>query len=208
MRVDVRPVSRLRGTDPVDVTAALGPVIEALCASDVDLSRLTVVCDWIQYRSSFREVADYRPVLGPGRAAAAPDAGDDQDPERDASPETALEMAIDLRRAGEADLRAVLGARQPQPHLAVQRAVLAGAVPVGAGDGARLRAGAARGGERRPQHRGRPRADPGDLQDLGRPGRQERAAPRALRDGTRGGQRPPGPDLAGRVRDAVPGAQP
>lgn len=64
MRVDVRPVSRLRGTEPVDVTAALGPVIEALCASDVDLSRLTVVCDWIQYRSSFREVADYRPVLG------------------------------------------------------------------------------------------------------------------------------------------------
>ena len=110
MRVDVRPVSRLRGTDPVDVTAALGPVIEALCASDVDLSRLTVVCDWIQYRSSFREVADYRPVLGPGRAAAAaPDQGDDQDREPDASPETALEMAIDLRRAAEADLRAVVG---------------------------------------------------------------------------------------------------
>jgi len=76
MRVDVRPVSRLRGTDPVDVTAALGPVIEALCASDVDLSRLTVVCDWIQYRSSFREVADYRPVLGPGRAADVADQGD------------------------------------------------------------------------------------------------------------------------------------
>ena len=110
MRVDVRPVSRLRGTEPVDVTAALGPVIEALCASDVDLSRLTVVCDWIQYRSSFREVADYRPVLGPARAAvAAPGQDDDQDPERDAGPETALEIAIDLRRAAEADLRVVVG---------------------------------------------------------------------------------------------------
>ena len=109
MRVDVRPVSRLRGTDPVDVTAALGPVIEALCASDVDLARLTVVCDWIQYRSSFREVADYRPVLGPGRAAEAAPEHDDQDPERDAGPETALEVAIDLRRAAEADLRAVIG---------------------------------------------------------------------------------------------------
>jgi hypothetical protein len=109
MRVDVRPVSRLRGTDPVDVAAALGPVIEALCASDVDLSRLTVVCDWIQYRSSFREVADYRPVLGPARAAAAaPDQDDDQDPERDAGPEIALEMAIDLRRAAEADLRVIV----------------------------------------------------------------------------------------------------
>ena len=109
MLVDVRPVSRLRGTDPVDVTAALGPVIEALCASEVDLSRLTVVCDWIQYRSSFREVADYRPVLGPGRATpAAADQDEDQDPERDASPETGLEIAIDLRRAAEADLRAVV----------------------------------------------------------------------------------------------------
>jgi len=109
MRVDVRPVSKLRGQDPVDVTAALGPVIEALCASEVDLSRLTVVCDWIQYRSSFREVADYRPVLGPGRATPdAADQADDEDPERDASPETGLEMAIDLRRAAEADLRAVV----------------------------------------------------------------------------------------------------
>ena len=108
MRVDVRPVSRLRGTDPLDVTAALGPVIEALCASEVDLSRLTVVCDWIQYRSSFREVADCRPVLGPGRAAEAADQAGDQDSQRDASPETGLEIAIDLRRAGEADLRAVV----------------------------------------------------------------------------------------------------
>ena len=68
MRVDVHPVQRLRGEQPVDVTAALEPVIAALCASDVDLSRLSVVCDWIQYRSSFREVADYRPVLTPSAA--------------------------------------------------------------------------------------------------------------------------------------------
>jgi hypothetical protein len=105
MRVDVRPVSRLRGTDPVDVTGALRPVIEALCASEVDLSRLTVVCDWIQYRSSFREVADYRPILAPGRGRAD---DPDQDPERDGSPETGLEMAIDLRRAAEADLGAAV----------------------------------------------------------------------------------------------------
>src|SRR6266481_9127401 len=68
MRVDVRPVSKLRGQDPVDITTALGPVIDALCAGTADLSRLSVVCDWIQYRSSFREVADYRPVLAAGPA--------------------------------------------------------------------------------------------------------------------------------------------
>ena len=96
MRVDVRPVSRLRGKDPVSLTAALGPVIEALCAGTADLSRLSVVCDWIQYRSSFREVADLRPVL-----AADPVPGP-------RPPESGLEVAIDLRRCADADLRALV----------------------------------------------------------------------------------------------------
>jgi hypothetical protein len=115
MRVDVRPVTRLRGADPVNVTAALGPVIEALCASSVDLSRVSLVCDWIQYRSSFREIADYRPVLAP----AAHDQDQDHDPERERPAEVALEMALDLRRCPGADLAALIGAllaehEQPQ----------------------------------------------------------------------------------------------
>jgi hypothetical protein len=68
MRIDVRPVSRLRGADPPDIPAALGPVLDALRGTDIDLSRVSVVCDWIQYRSNFREVADYRPVLAAPRA--------------------------------------------------------------------------------------------------------------------------------------------
>jgi hypothetical protein len=104
MRVDVRPVSRLRGKDPVDVTAAIGPAIEALCAGSVDLSRLSLVCDWIQYRSSFREVADYRPVLAPGIL----DPG--LSPERECPAEVALEMAIDLRRCPETDVRGLVSA--------------------------------------------------------------------------------------------------
>jgi hypothetical protein len=109
MRVDVRPVSRLRGKEPLDVTAALGPVVEALCTSDVDLSRISVVCDWIQYRSSFREVADYRPVLAPWHSGPGPDGdGEDRAAQRDPPAEAALEMAIDLRRCGDTDLRAVV----------------------------------------------------------------------------------------------------
>jgi hypothetical protein len=109
MRVDVRPVNRLRGKEPVNVTQALGPVIEALCSSAVDLSRLSVVCDWIQYRSSFREVADYRPVLAPWRGGTDPDGqADDQAARREQPAEAALEMAIDLRRCTDADLRAVV----------------------------------------------------------------------------------------------------
>jgi hypothetical protein len=103
MRVDVRPVSRLRGANPVDVTAAIGPAIEALCSGSVDLSRLTLVCDWIQYRSSFREVADYRPVLAPGDLEG-------HFPPQERPAEVALEMAIDLRRCPEADLRGLVSA--------------------------------------------------------------------------------------------------
>ena len=111
MRVDVRPVGRLRGKEPLDVTAALGPVVEALCASEVDLSRVSVVCDWIQYRASFREVADYRPVLAPWHGGPVPD-GDavDRAAHREPPAEAALEMAIDLRRCGDTDLRAVVAA--------------------------------------------------------------------------------------------------
>jgi hypothetical protein len=106
MRVDIRPVSRLRGKDPVDVTAALAPVVEALCASDADLSRLSVVCDWIQYRSSFREAADYRPVLAPWRGGPEPEGGNGHDqPEPLAE---ALELAVDLRRCADTDLRAAV----------------------------------------------------------------------------------------------------
>lgn len=63
MRTDVRAVAKLRGEQPVDVTAALAPVLGALTASGPDLGRLGIACDWIQYRGNFREPAEARPVL-------------------------------------------------------------------------------------------------------------------------------------------------
>ena len=93
------------------MTAALGPVVGALCASDVDLSRVSVVCDWIQYRSSFREVADCRPVLAPWHGGPVPDGDTVEHAARVEPPaEAALEMAIDLRRCGDTDLRGVVAA--------------------------------------------------------------------------------------------------
>jgi hypothetical protein len=87
MRIDVRAVKRLR--ESVDAPAVFGPMVQALGASSADLARLRVVCDWIQYRNNFREVVDYRPVLGawPGRQE---DGG--------------LELAVDLRRCPDIDL--------------------------------------------------------------------------------------------------------
>jgi hypothetical protein len=93
--VDVRPVARLRGPNPVRVQAALEPVFDAVCAAEVDLSRVRVVCDWIQYRNSFREPVDYRPVLA-GREEGGP-AG-----------HRGLELGVDLRRGPDLDARHAL----------------------------------------------------------------------------------------------------
>ena len=112
MLVEVRPVSRLRGPDPVRVMAQLGPVIDTLCASTVDLSRLTVVCDWIQYRANFRDVAELRPVLA-SRVPSGAEVGDEEpregQPPDERTGDVALELALDLRRCNEADLPAAIG---------------------------------------------------------------------------------------------------
>ena len=99
MLLDVRPVAKLTGPDPVDVPAALAPVFTALSKAQLDLATLRVVCDWIQYRHNFYEPVEVRPVLAERpprqeRDGAAPLA------------ESALEIALDLRRSGGTDLAA------------------------------------------------------------------------------------------------------
>jgi hypothetical protein len=103
--IDVRPVTKLTGPDPVDVAAALAPVFTALGAAAgpglaessaaLDLASLRVVCDWIQYRHNFYEPVEIRPVLSDRPRWAEPAEGQ-------ARPaESGLEIAIDLRRPGD-----------------------------------------------------------------------------------------------------------
>jgi hypothetical protein len=80
MLLEFRAADRLRGTN-----GALTPLMDALLRTTVedaalDLSTLRIVCDWIQYRSNFRETVEVRPVVGGTRADA-------------------LEIGVDLRRA-------------------------------------------------------------------------------------------------------------
>jgi hypothetical protein len=100
MRVDIRPVGRLRGEHPLDVAGTLGPVLGALAASPADLSRLLLTCDWIQYKSNFRDVADGRPILD-----RQPPAGGEDAPHEAGD---GMELAIDLRRTAGADMFAVV----------------------------------------------------------------------------------------------------
>ena len=90
MHIDIRPVARLRGPDPVNVPAALGPLFAALGDAPADLARLRVVCDWIQYRHNFSPPVHTRPILAE-RPYPPAEGGT-------AEPEAAVEIAIDLRR--------------------------------------------------------------------------------------------------------------
>jgi hypothetical protein len=87
MRVDIRAVKRLR--ESVDASAVFGPIIQTLGSSSADLSRMRVVCDWIQYRQNFREPVDLRPVFAGSSG------------EKDSA-----ELAVDLRRCPDVDLPA------------------------------------------------------------------------------------------------------
>ncbi|MDQ3826722.1 MAG: hypothetical protein M3325_13705, partial [Actinomycetota bacterium] len=99
--VDFRPIGKLRGKKPVNATAALGPVIDALVEESVDLSRVRVVCDWVQYRSNFRDVVDIRPIL----ASHAHDSELTPVALAAVVTEDEMEVAIDLRRSGEVALK-------------------------------------------------------------------------------------------------------
>ena len=82
MDVDLRPVRKLR--ESAAARSALGPIMEAVCASPADLGRARVVCDWIQYKQNFREAVVSRPVADPADTA-----------------DTEVEIAFDLRRCAD-----------------------------------------------------------------------------------------------------------
>jgi hypothetical protein len=88
VNIDVRAVAKLRGPKAVNPGNVLVPVFEALGSSDLDLARVRVVCDWIQYRHNFAEPAQCRPVLA------------DRPRDDGEASESALEIGLDLRRLG------------------------------------------------------------------------------------------------------------
>ncbi|MGH3921531.1 MAG: hypothetical protein ACRDTT_01420, partial [Pseudonocardiaceae bacterium] len=140
MLVDFRPIGRLRGAKPVDLTAALGPVIDALAQDSVDLSRVRVVCDWVQYRSNFRDIVDLRQILADDEGGKAGDGGGANTvpaPLSAAWAHDEMEVAIDVRRCGDVALGELTGelirgrfaATDPsrlylEPWLATRRSVI------------------------------------------------------------------------------------
>src|SRR5215210_8045129 len=94
MLVELRSSDRLRGPKAMDVAPVLASVLEAAREGTTDLSRLRVVCDWIQYKRNFREPIARRSILPSTflSSQARRNGNDDGGLE-------ACELAIDLRRA-------------------------------------------------------------------------------------------------------------
>jgi hypothetical protein len=113
MHIDVRPVARLRGPNPVNVPAALEPLFVALSDAPVDPARLRVVCDWIQYRNNFCGPVECRPVLAErpgehGRLGEQGRLGEHSQGGPAWAALDSLEIGIDLRRSGDVELAALV----------------------------------------------------------------------------------------------------
>src|SRR5688500_4522155 len=104
MLVEFRPHARLRGRKPADLGASVLPVVAAVSASDADLGKVRVVCDWVQYRDNFRDVVALRPILH-----------DDAVPEPLGVRHDDLEIAVDVRRAADAPVGELTTALLHQP---------------------------------------------------------------------------------------------
>jgi hypothetical protein len=101
VQIDIRAADRLRAKTPLDLAPVLTSVTEAVRGSDLDLAKLRVVGDWVQYRQSFRPVADIRRIMP---SALQANGGE------------AYELAVDLRRApGAEDLPEQLAAAIARP---------------------------------------------------------------------------------------------
>ena len=99
MEIDIRAAARLRAS--VGAQAAVLPLVEAICRSDADLATIRVVCDWIQYKASFREIAMVRAVLADGAVLARSAVGAAGAAAAGQAPVAGHELAVDLRRCAQ-----------------------------------------------------------------------------------------------------------
>jgi len=117
------PDERLRGPKAVDPAPVLASVLQTARDSAAGLSRMRVVCDWIQYKQNFRDPVGVRRIEPWAVDAARASRNGGSDPLH-----PRLEVAIDLRRAGE-DVGAQLESALADAEAAKDRLPLEAWVP-------------------------------------------------------------------------------
>ena len=171
--IKLRSPDRLRGPRAIDIAPVLSGVLSAVRDAPVNLTKLRVVCDWLQYKENFRDPLAVRKIEPSAyETAQASRSGGD-------SSACSAELAIDLRRARSVNLRRSSGsawrrpADAPIPAAFISSRGYRAAVArfgistrsigvrcrLGARQRARVRAGAPGRRERCAQRGGRARAD-------------------------------------------------
>src|SRR5947207_2983385 len=108
MHIEIRALDRLRGRNAVDLGPTLTAVANAAPSSTIDLAKLRIVCDWVQYRENFREVVSLREIMPTTlEAARAMTAGGNALATMNRQHQ-AFEVGIDLRRAASLDVQPLL----------------------------------------------------------------------------------------------------
>jgi hypothetical protein len=102
MLVDLRPTDRLRKGDGAVVQSVLGSILHAVGDESLDLGKLRIVCDWVQYKNCFRDAVEIRPILN-GSATERLEIGVDLRRASGAQHEVGAEMARALARRTESD---------------------------------------------------------------------------------------------------------
>ena len=102
MLVDLRPTDRLRKDNGAAVSSVLGSIMHAVGDESLDLDRLRIVCDWVQYKNSFREAVEIRPILN-GSAHERLEIGVDLRRTAGAQHDVNAEMTRALARRSESD---------------------------------------------------------------------------------------------------------
>jgi hypothetical protein len=103
MLVSLRPTDRLRkGNGPAVVQSVLSSILHAVGDETLDLEKLRIVCDWVQYKNSFRDPVEIRTIVN-GSAAERLEIGVDLRRAAGAEHDVGVEMARALARRSESD---------------------------------------------------------------------------------------------------------
>src|SRR5471032_2494893 len=102
MLVDLRPTDRLRQGDGAVVQSVLGSIMHAVSDETLDLEKLRIVCDWVQYKNSFRDPVELRAIVN-GSASERLEIGVDLRRAASGKHDVAVEMARALARRSEPD---------------------------------------------------------------------------------------------------------
>jgi hypothetical protein len=102
MLVSLRPADRLRKGNGAVVQSVLGSILHAVADESLDLEKLRIVCDWVQYKSSFRDPVEIRSIVN-GSATERLEIGVDLRRASSGQHDVGVEMARALARRIESD---------------------------------------------------------------------------------------------------------